>query len=83
MKATTYAAASAAIMHRTHAKFASVALFLTTACAHRVPESVQVDERTPRWAEWAARVESLPVCLPPELEAAPRELPSFACASRW
>lgn len=59
-------------------KRAACALLLTTACSHRVPVAAPVDERAPRWAEWAGRVESLPVCLPHELEGAPREAPSFA-----
>ncbi|MBM4777883.1 MAG: hypothetical protein GQE15_09290 [Archangiaceae bacterium] len=53
------------------------ALLLTTACAHQPPVTAPVDERAPRWAQWAARVEALPLCLPQELEAAPREAPSF------
>lgn len=54
------------------------ALLLTTACVHRAPLAASGDERASRWAEWAARVEALPVCLPQELEAAPCEPPSLA-----
>lgn len=57
---------------------ATCALLLLTACAHQVAVTAPMDERAPRWAEWAARVEALPVCLPQELEAAPREAASFA-----
>ena len=57
-------------------RHAACAVLLTMACSHRV--AAPVDERAPRWANWAARVDSLPVCLPHELEAAPRDAPSFA-----
>ncbi|MDP3233691.1 MAG: hypothetical protein Q8S33_37750 [Myxococcales bacterium] len=62
-------------MCRVIAPFITFALLLTTACAHRVPVSAPIDERAQRWDDWAARVESLPGCLAPELEAAPREAP--------
>lgn len=56
----------------------ATALLLTTACAHRVPVAPPVDVREPRWSEWASRVEALPVCVSPELEAASPEAPSLA-----
>ncbi|MBL8923596.1 MAG: hypothetical protein JNJ54_32375 [Myxococcaceae bacterium] len=54
------------------------ALLVTTGCTPRVPVPAPLDQRSPRWAEWAGRVEAMPVCLPLELEHAPRGAPAFA-----
>ncbi len=65
-------------MRRFVAQLSACALVLATACARQLPSSSHaIDERSPRWAEWAGRIDALPVCLPLEWDAARREAPSF------